>query len=161
MKNLPEGAGSPISRMPQTTEGGLRPTHQPILLIHQPFCLLTAFFRLPKQHNTLRSSDNILPTLLYQLAGFLCIFSRCVVVTFSVIVNGGNVQFVFTSAENKRHDRRVRAQQLIDGTTSPDKGKYLRILYDSSANLLSFAGYTTKSVYEAVAGQNQDNLWGY
>jgi hypothetical protein len=26
MKNLPEGAGSPISRMPQTTEGGLQPT---------------------------------------------------------------------------------------------------------------------------------------
>jgi hypothetical protein len=29
MKNLPEGAGSPISRMPQTTEGGLQPAHQP------------------------------------------------------------------------------------------------------------------------------------
>ena len=27
MKNLPEGAGSPISRMPQTTESGLQPTH--------------------------------------------------------------------------------------------------------------------------------------
>jgi len=27
MKPLPEGAGSPISRMPQTTEGGLQPTH--------------------------------------------------------------------------------------------------------------------------------------
>jgi hypothetical protein len=24
-----QGAGSPISRMPQTTEGGLQPTHQP------------------------------------------------------------------------------------------------------------------------------------
>jgi hypothetical protein len=29
MKNLPEGAGSPISRMPQKTEDGLQPTHQP------------------------------------------------------------------------------------------------------------------------------------
>ena len=74
---------------------------------------------------------------------------------------GGNVQFVFTSAENKRHDRRVRAHQLIDGTTSPDKRKYLKMLYDSSANLLSFAGYTSKFVYQAVSGQNQDNLWGY
>ena len=74
---------------------------------------------------------------------------------------GGSVQFVFTSADNKRHDRRVRALQLIDETTSPDKRKYLKILYDSSANLLSFAGYATKSVYEAVTGQNQDNLWGY
>jgi len=32
MKNLPEGAGSPISQMPQSTKGGLQPTHQPILL---------------------------------------------------------------------------------------------------------------------------------
>jgi hypothetical protein len=29
MRNLPEGAGSPISRMPQKTKGGLCPTHQP------------------------------------------------------------------------------------------------------------------------------------
>jgi integrase len=39
MKNLPEGAGSPISRMPLRTEGGLRPTHQP--KDH-------AFFRIPQ-----------------------------------------------------------------------------------------------------------------
>ena len=74
---------------------------------------------------------------------------------------GGNVQFVFTSAENKRHERRVRAQQLIDNTTSADKRKYLEILYDSSAKLLSYAGYTGKSVYEAVVGQNQNYLLGY
>ncbi|HLN44610.1 MAG TPA: hypothetical protein VK209_02780 [Candidatus Sulfotelmatobacter sp.] len=29
MKNLPEGAGSPISRMPQKTKDGLRPRRQP------------------------------------------------------------------------------------------------------------------------------------
>ena len=74
---------------------------------------------------------------------------------------GGNVRFVFTNAENKLHDRRVRAQQLIDSTTSPDKRKYLKILYESSANLLSFAGYTATSVYEGITGQNQNNLWGY
>ena len=39
MKNLPEGAGSPISRMPQKTKGGLQPTHQP--KDH-------AFFRIPQ-----------------------------------------------------------------------------------------------------------------
>jgi hypothetical protein len=75
MKNLPEGAGSPISRMPQTTKGGLLPTHQLILLIHQPFCLLIAFFRLPKEHNSLRCSADILPALFYQFASFFCIFS--------------------------------------------------------------------------------------
>jgi hypothetical protein len=71
------------------------------------------------------------------------------------------VRFVFTSAENKLHDRRVRAQQLIDDATSPDKRKYLKILYDSSANLLSFAGYTAKLVYEGVTGQSQNNLGKY
>ena len=74
---------------------------------------------------------------------------------------GGNIRFVFTSAENKRHDRRVRAQQLIDDSTNPDTRKYLKILYDSSANLLSFAGYTTKSVYEALGGRSQNDLWDY
>jgi DNA polymerase, archaea type len=73
---------------------------------------------------------------------------------------GGNVRFIFTSAE-KRYDRRVRAQQLIDESTSPDTRKYLKILYDSSANLLSFAGYTTKSIFEAVSGQDQKNLASY
>ena len=42
MKNLPEGAGSPISRMPQKTKGGLQPTHQP--KDH-------AFFRIPQPPN--------------------------------------------------------------------------------------------------------------
>ncbi len=31
MRSLPEGAGSPISRMPLRTKGGLLPTHQPFL----------------------------------------------------------------------------------------------------------------------------------
>jgi DNA polymerase-2 len=74
---------------------------------------------------------------------------------------GGNVRFVFTNAENKLHERRVKAEQLIDNTTTPDKRKYLKILYESSANLLSFAGYTAASVYEGVTGQSQNNLWGY
>ena len=74
---------------------------------------------------------------------------------------GGNVKFVFTSAENKRYDRRVRAKQLIDESTIPDTKKYLQILYDSSANLLSFAGYTAKSIFEAVSGQDQKNLASY
>jgi len=41
MKNLPEGAGSPISRMPRKTEGGLRPTHQPNSPAHRLFSGLT------------------------------------------------------------------------------------------------------------------------
>lgn len=74
---------------------------------------------------------------------------------------GVNVAFVFTGAKNKRHERRVRARQLMDDSVSLDKRKYLEILYDSSANLLSFAGYTAKAVYEAVSGQSQSSLLGY
>ena len=74
---------------------------------------------------------------------------------------GGNVKFVFTSALNKRYDRRVKAQQFVEETTNPDVRKYLSMLYDSSANLLSFAGYTQKAVFDAVSHQKQKGLSSY
>jgi DNA polymerase elongation subunit (family B) len=74
---------------------------------------------------------------------------------------GGSVKFVFTDAKNKRHDRRVKAQQLIENKTNPDVAKYLQILYDSSANLLSFAGYTPKLIFEAINRQRQTCLQNY
>ncbi len=74
---------------------------------------------------------------------------------------GGKVRFVFTSAENKRHDRRVKAQQHIDEGINPDTRRYLKMLYDSTANLLSFAGYTSEKVYEAMNQQKQTLLNGY
>ena len=74
---------------------------------------------------------------------------------------GGNIKFVFTSAENKRYDRRVKAQQFIEETTNPDMKKYLSMLYDSSANLLSFAGYTQKTVFEEVNQHKQKRLGSY
>ena len=72
---------------------------------------------------------------------------------------GNSVKFVFTHSEDKRHERRVKAAQLIDEDTNADCKKYLFLLYSSAANLLSFAGYTTKSIYETVTGQNQKNLF--
>jgi len=74
---------------------------------------------------------------------------------------GGNVKFVFTSAKNKRHYRRVRAKELIQESTNPDTQKYLEILYDSSASLLSFAGYTAKTVFETLKQQRQTGLSRY
>jgi DNA polymerase-2 len=71
---------------------------------------------------------------------------------------GGNLHFLFTDAKNKRPARRVRARELIDETTNPDTRQYLKMLYDSSANLLSFAGFTTKSIFETVAQQKQTRL---
>jgi DNA polymerase-2 len=74
---------------------------------------------------------------------------------------GNSIQFLFTRAEDKRHDRRVKAAQLIEKGENPDTKKYLLLLYSSAANLLSFAGYTTQSVYDAVNGKNQNRLLTY
>jgi DNA polymerase elongation subunit (family B) len=74
---------------------------------------------------------------------------------------GNSIKFVFTHSEDRRHERRVKAAQLIEEGTNPDIKRYLLLLYMSAANLLSFAGYTTQSVYETVSGQNQNNLLGY
>ncbi len=74
---------------------------------------------------------------------------------------GNNVNFVFTHSEDKRHERRVKAAQLLDERTNPDAKRYLSLLYASAANLLSFDDYTTQSVYEAVVGKNQNNLLRY
>jgi DNA polymerase I len=74
---------------------------------------------------------------------------------------GNNIRFLFTHAEDKRHNRRVKAAQLIEKGVNPDAKKYLLLLYSSAANLLSFAGYTTKSVYDVVKGERQENLMDY
>jgi len=74
---------------------------------------------------------------------------------------GNSVKFLFTSAENKRHERRVKAAQLIDESVNPDTKKYLLLLYASAANLLSFANYTCESVCETVKGESQKSLLRY
>ncbi|MCW4031028.1 MAG: hypothetical protein NWE80_01550, partial [Candidatus Bathyarchaeota archaeon] len=68
-------------------------------------------------------------------------------------VNAGkNIRFLFTNSENKRTERRVKAEQLIEKGVNADTKKYLLLLYASAANLLSFAGYTAKSVHDSVHG---------
>jgi DNA polymerase elongation subunit (family B) len=74
---------------------------------------------------------------------------------------GNSVRFLFTHAEDKRHERRVKAAQLIEKGINPDTRKYLLLLYASAANLLSFQGFTAKSIYDALRGQAQKNLLGY
>ncbi len=74
---------------------------------------------------------------------------------------GKNIGFLFTSAEDKRHERRVKAEQLIENGVNPDTRKYLLLLYASAASLLSFSGYTTKSVYDAVRGYCRKRITDY
>ena len=71
---------------------------------------------------------------------------------------GNSVKFLFTNAEHKRHERRVKALQLIDKNVSPDTKTYLLMLYASAGNLLSFAGYTPQKIYDAIKSQQQKNL---
>jgi DNA polymerase elongation subunit (family B) len=71
---------------------------------------------------------------------------------------GNNIRFLFTHAEDKRHDRRVKAAQLVEEGINPDARKYLLLLYASAANLLSFQGFTIRTVYDAIRGQNQKTL---
>jgi DNA polymerase elongation subunit (family B) len=65
---------------------------------------------------------------------------------------GKNIRFLFTNADDKRYERRVKAEQLVEKGVNADTRKYLLLLYASAAGLLSFAGYTTKSIYDAVRG---------
>jgi DNA polymerase-2 len=74
---------------------------------------------------------------------------------------GNKIKFLFTHAENKRHDRRVRAAQLIEKGVNPDTRKYLLLLYASAANLLSFQGYTANSIHDALRGKAQKSLLAY
>jgi DNA polymerase-2 len=71
---------------------------------------------------------------------------------------GNNVKFLFTSSEHKRYERRVKALQLIEKGVNPDARKYLLLLHASTANLLSFSGYTLQKVYETAKGQRQKTL---
>jgi DNA polymerase, archaea type len=79
----------------------------------------------------------------------------------SQVQAGQNVSFIFTDSANKRVNRRVRAEQLIEKGTNPDVKRYLLLLYSSAANLLGFAGYTTQSVHDAIRGYNNKKLTQY
>jgi len=66
-------------------------------------------------------------------------------------VNAGkNVNFLFTDSDNKRFERRVKAEQLLDKGVNPDMEKYLQLLYESAASLLSFSHYTRKVIHDSV-----------
>lgn len=74
---------------------------------------------------------------------------------------GKNIRFLFTSAEDRRHERRVKAEQLIENGVNPDIRKYLLLLYASAASLLSFSGYTPKLIYEAICGYCRKRITDY
>lgn len=74
---------------------------------------------------------------------------------------GNNVRFIFTNAESPRRNRRVVAEQLVGGNLNADTKKYLMLLYASAADLLSFAGFTPKTLCDAVNGYKIEGLIKY
>jgi DNA polymerase elongation subunit (family B) len=74
---------------------------------------------------------------------------------------GDNVSFLFTDSENKRYEKRVKAEQLIEKGIHPDNRRYLLLLYESAASLLSFKGYTGKTVYQKVRGYTANSIEAY
>ncbi|MCK4482825.1 hypothetical protein KAU55_06325, partial [Candidatus Bathyarchaeota archaeon] len=65
---------------------------------------------------------------------------------------GKSVRFLFTNAEDKRYERRVRAEELIEERTNYDVRKYLLLLYSAASNILSPFGYSTKDIHDSVRG---------
>lgn len=74
---------------------------------------------------------------------------------------GKNIRFLFTNTENRRYERRVMAEQLIEKDTNPDIRKYLLLLYSAAANLLSASGYTTKTISDTIRGYNHKSITEY
>ncbi len=74
---------------------------------------------------------------------------------------GTSVHFVFTDSNNKRFDRRAKAEQLLDKGVNPDERKYLQLLYASAASLLSFSNYTVKAVQDSIKGYENKNICNY
>ncbi len=71
------------------------------------------------------------------------------------VAAGKNIRFLFTSADNKRYERRVTAEEFIEKNTNSDVKKYLMLLYASAANMFSPFGYSTRRVYDEVRGYRQ------
>jgi DNA polymerase elongation subunit (family B) len=74
------------------------------------------------------------------------------------VTAGKNVRFLFTSAENRRYERRVKAEELVEESASSDTKKYLLLLYEAAANLLSAFGYSAKTVQDAIRGHKHTEL---
>jgi DNA polymerase elongation subunit (family B) len=74
---------------------------------------------------------------------------------------GENIRYIYTHADHKKPSRRVKTEALIDQTTNIDTKKYLQLLYRSTADLLSFAGYTEKSIQEALTNYQRRKLTQY
>ena len=71
---------------------------------------------------------------------------------------GNNVKFLFTNSEHKRYERRVKALATHRERRKPRHKKVPAYALRFSRQSLSFSGYTTQTVYDAVKSQHQTSL---
>ncbi|UCB60980.1 MAG: hypothetical protein JSW72_02690, partial [Candidatus Bathyarchaeota archaeon] len=69
-----------------------------------------------------------------------------------------NVSFLFTSARNKRYERRVRAGELLEEDCNSDVEKYLHLLYRAASNILSPFGYSEADIHDSIRGHQHMKL---
>jgi len=74
---------------------------------------------------------------------------------------GKSVRFLFTSADNKRYERRVRAEELIEEGTNSDVRKYLLLLYSAASSILDPFGYSIRDVFDSVRGFQSTKLTSF
>jgi len=74
---------------------------------------------------------------------------------------GKSVRFLFTSAENKCYERRVKAEELIEEGANSDVRKYLLLLYSAASNILSPFGYSTKDIQDSIRGFQRVKLTSF
>ncbi|MGD8505439.1 MAG: DNA polymerase domain-containing protein [Candidatus Bathyarchaeota archaeon] len=74
---------------------------------------------------------------------------------------GKNVRFIFTSAESKCYERRVKAKELVEEHTNSDVKKYLLLLYTATSNILSPFGYSAKEIHDSVRGYQCTKLTSF
>ncbi len=74
---------------------------------------------------------------------------------------GKSVRFLFISAGNKRYERRVRAEELIEEGTNSDVRKYLLLLYSAASSILSPFDYSIRDVFDSVRGLQSTKLTSF
>jgi hypothetical protein len=74
---------------------------------------------------------------------------------------GNSVHFVFTDSTNRRFDRRVKAEQLLEKGVNPDEEIPATSVHFSCEPILSFSNYSAKTVYDSIRGYEDKNLSNY
>ena len=71
---------------------------------------------------------------------------------------GKNVRFIYTDVANRRYERRVKAEELIETGTNPDVKKYIFLLHSAASNILSPFGYSVERICDIVTGYRRTEL---